>query len=97
MEFIISVSLSLYFNLCCTWGVGCDLIEVVIHSLLGDLGSGMRGGQGMHTLLAHPSYKRSEYADSYHNIKNTKAYGGLINAYIQPDDNNLHPLPKFFS
>ena len=34
------------------------------------------GGQGMHTLRAHPSYKASEYADSYHNIKNTNAYEG---------------------
>ena len=27
------------------------------------------GGQGMHTLRAHPSYKESEDADSYQNIK----------------------------
>ena len=38
------------------------------YTLLGGLGSSVGGGQGMHTLRAHPSYKASEYADSYHNI-----------------------------
>ena len=44
--------------------------------LLGGLGLGVGGGQDMHTLQAHPSYKASEYADSYHNIKNTNVYEG---------------------
>jgi len=54
-------------------------------------------GQGMHTLRAHPSYKGSEDADSHHDIKNTKAYKGLINVYLPPDHRSLCPLPKLFS
>ena len=64
-----------------------------------DAGIYVGGGQGMHTLRVHPSYKASEYADSYHNIQNTNAYEGANKCvpYLSPDHKSLCPLPIFLA